>query len=257
MKRVCLLLLMMLLAGCSSTPPRKGPNFPVVWLPSPNFEERRPVYVILHHTGSETTARGLHVLTSVAHKVSSQYLGGRDGTVYQLVDERYRAWHAGVSRWATNYDLNSSSIGIEIDNSGSEPFPAEQISALLKLLKDIQQRYRIPAENFLGHSDITPGRKVDPSRYFPWAHLANYGFGRWCTRNPLPSLPILFDSSQALKILGYDITHLNAAVQAFKLHYFPDHTNTPELSELEQQMLYCLIDDKKPTIYPSLEEDYE
>ncbi|MES2205685.1 MAG: N-acetylmuramoyl-L-alanine amidase [Pseudomonadota bacterium] len=246
MKRVWLLLLILLLAGCVSPPPRKGPNFSVVWRPSPNFEERRPVYVILHHTGSTSADRGLFVLTDPAHKVSAHYLVGRDGTIYQLVDERYRAWHAGVSRWATNKDLNSSSIGIEIDNSGSQPFPDVQISALLKLLKDIQQRYHIPAENFLGHADITPGRKVDPSRYFPWERLANKGFGRWCYRNPLPNLPLLFDPSLALQLLGYDINRMNAAVQAFKLHYFPENANTPELSEFEQQVLYCLVEDKKP-----------
>jgi N-acetylmuramoyl-L-alanine amidase len=104
--------------------------------------------------------------------VSAHYVIARDGTVYQLVDERARAWHAGDSLWGGMTDLNSASLGIELDNNGAEPFPDVQISALLALLTDLQQRYRIPARNFLGHADIAPKRKGDPSPYFPWQLLA-------------------------------------------------------------------------------------
>ena len=154
-------------------PQRTDPS--VQWRPSPNFNERRPNFVIVHATGDDTAAQALRTLTDPQSQVSSHYLIGREGTVYQLVDERNRAWHAGESKWGAHTDLNSTSLGIELDNNGREPFPEVQISALLKLLDGIADRYRIPTANYLGHGDIAPRRKVDPSRYFPWKRLADEG----------------------------------------------------------------------------------
>ena len=135
----------------------------------------------------------------------------RDGTIYQLVDEWARAWHAGASYWGGSGDLNSASLGIEVDNDGMEPFPPAQIDALLALLKDISARHRIPVANYLGHGDVAPGRKVDPSALFPWRTLAQAGFGLWCDP-PFPAPPATFDAGLGLQALGYDVRDPDAAI---------------------------------------------
>jgi N-acetylmuramoyl-L-alanine amidase len=233
----CLIALVM--AGCA-TPPIVHPDIPTVWYPSPHFDQRRPQFIVIHHDANDSAEQGLHTLTNPAGRVSAHYLIAKNGTIYQLVDEQKRAWHAGRSHWGADTDLNSSSIGIELNNNGHEPFPNAQIDALLQLLEDIQHRYHIPSANIMGHSDIAPRRKVDPSHYFPWELLAKKGFGRWCTQDPLPMLPPMFDIEMALRALGYDITSLEGAIGAFKLHYFPDNQEKI-LSEQEQQVLYCLV----------------
>jgi len=224
-------------AACAPLPERAG--IPTHWQPSPNYGDRRPNFVILHHTGSDAADRALRVLTDPMRQVSAHYLIAGDGTIYQLVDERSRAWHAGESRWGQNTDLNSSSLGIELVNDGEEPYPEEQIAALLALLTDIQERYGIPPPNYLGHADVAPRRKVDPGRYFPWRTLAEHGFGIWC-EPPLPQPPSPFDATLALQALGYDVSDPEAAVSAFKLHFVQDGT-APELNGDEQSLLYCLL----------------
>jgi N-acetylmuramoyl-L-alanine amidase len=234
----CLLALLLGLSGCTGAPERIGmPGSE--WVRSPNFNERRPSYVVLHHTSDDTAAETLRTLTDPLRQVSAHYLVSRDGRVYQLVDERHRAWHAGQSRWGSDPDLNSSSIGIELDNNGREPFAAAQIQALLVLLDDIKLRYRIPAANFLGHSDVSPGRKVDPSAYFPWRELALRGFGLWCDP-PYPTAPPGFDAELALRALGYDTRDRAAAVHAFKLR-FVQHTLNGVLSADDHDLLHCLL----------------
>jgi N-acetylmuramoyl-L-alanine amidase len=235
--RNCLVLLMFVLGGCA--PFAKRSSIEAQWEPSPNFDERRPNFVIIHHTGGNTTAEALHTLTDRIREVSAHYLIGRDGVVYQLVDERARAWHAGDSRWGSTVDLNSSSLGIELDNNGEEPFPEEQISALLGLLDAMQRRYHIPAANFLGHADIAPRRKADPSRYFPWEMLAHRGFGIWCD-SPLEEAPSSFDSTLALRALGYDVADVDAAIRAFTLHFVPDDS-APILTDRARSVLWCLL----------------
>src|SRR5699024_6430186 len=101
-----------LLAACAPLPRAGDPS--ALWQPSPNFDERRPGFVVIHATGSDTAAHAMRTLTDARRRVSAHYLIARDGTVYQLVDERARAWHAGVSRWGANTDLNSVSLGIEL-----------------------------------------------------------------------------------------------------------------------------------------------
>jgi N-acetylmuramoyl-L-alanine amidase len=212
------------------------------WRPSPNFEARRANYVILHHTSNDHLERALAVLTHPLSGVSSHYLIGRDGQVLQLVDESQRAWHAGASWWRGQTDMNSASIGIELDNNGNEPFPPPQIDALLALLSDIGTRHLIPRANFLAHADIAPERKRDPSAFFPWRQLAQAGFGLWCDP-PYAPPPKNFDTIQGLAALGYDTRSpkaQSAAIAAFKLHFSPDQPGA-EMEESDRAMLHCLL----------------
>jgi len=217
-------------------PQRAG--IPTSWQGSPNFDERKPNFVIIHHTSDETVDQALRTLADPVRKVSAHYLIGRDGTIMQLVDERARAWHAGASKWGADTDLNSASLGIELDNNGREPFPDAQISALLRLLADIKERYSIPVANFLGHADVAPRRKTDPSRYFPWKTLADHGYGLWCDP-PYAETPPAFDATSALRALGYDTGNAGAAIRAFNLHFLPDDASSA-LSERGRELLYCL-----------------
>jgi N-acetylmuramoyl-L-alanine amidase len=234
--RIPLLALLLALAACAPVPQRAG--VPTEWLASPNFNERKPNFVILHHTGDDTVEQALRSLTSPFREASAHYLVGRDGRIIQLVDERARAWHAGESKWGADTDINSASLGIELDNNGNEPFPDAQISALLRLLADIEERYHIRAANFLGHADIAPGRKTDPSRYFPWSTLAQYGFGLWCDP-PYPQPPLPVDTDLELRALGYNTENPVAALGAFKLHFLPDEPSTG-MDERGRALLHCL-----------------
>jgi len=214
----------------------------VLWRPSPNFDQRRPNFVILHQTTNDNAATALATLTDPQRKVSAHYLIGRNGAVIQLVDEAARAWHAGESWWGGNTDLNSASIGIELDNTGDEAFVEQQIVALLELLGKLQARYRIPTANFLAHGDIAPARKVDPSRLFPWQRLAEHGFGLWC-ETPPPAAPVGFDAQLGLQALGYDVSVPAPARQAFRRH-FTDTEADAELAPGEQALLHCLLQKK-------------
>src|SRR5512134_692290 len=124
--------LLIAVAACAPLPQRAG--VPVEQRPSPNFGERRPNFVILHHTSNDAAEPALRTLTDRLQKVSAHYLVARDGTIYYLVDELARAWHAGDSYWGGQRDLNSASIGIELDNDGQEPFAENQLTSLLALL---------------------------------------------------------------------------------------------------------------------------
>ena len=225
------------IAACTPLPQRA--SVPAQWHRSPNFDERRPDFVIIHYTSDARTAQALRTLTDPRRGVSAHYLIGRDGAIYQLVDERARVWHAGESWWGGNIDLNSSSLGIELDNSGAEPFPNAQITALLALLTDIERRYHIPPANFLGHSDIAPKRKVDPGPYFPWRTLAASGFGLWCDV-PIAEMPAPVDARLGLQALGYDVSNSEAAIRAFKLHFVPED-RAPVLTDYDRSILNCLL----------------
>ena len=235
------LLLLAALTACAPLP-RDGR---VQWVPSPNFDQRRPNFVILHQTTSDNVARALATLTDAQRTVSAHYLIARDGAVLQLVDEAARAWHAGESRWGTMGDLNSASIGIELDNTGAEPFAEPQIDALLALLGELRERYRIPPENVLAHGDVAPTRKVDPSRLFPWRRLAQAGFGLWC-ESPPPAAPAGFDALLGLRALGYDIANPPAARAAFRRHFLAQD-GEGDLGPAAQGMLHCLLNQKRIT----------
>jgi N-acetylmuramoyl-L-alanine amidase len=153
---------------------------------SPNFGDRRgcekPSMIILHYTGMPSAKEALGRLCDPAAEVSAHYVVDEDGTLYQLVDEDKRAWHAGVSAWGDITDINSHSIGIEIVNPGHEwgyrPFPPEQIAVVKDLCRDLMQRYSIAPENVLGHSDVAPGRKQDPGELFPWDEFEAEGLAK-------------------------------------------------------------------------------
>ena len=229
-----------LLAGCASLPASRTTEE----IASPNFDQRKPNYVILHHTGSDNADRALRTLTSAESRVSAHYLIDRDGKTIQLVEESARAWHAGKSYWGGNTDMNSVSVGIELDNNGSEPFADAQIDTLLLLLADIQARHRIPRANFIGHADIAPGRKTDPSALFPWRRLAAAGFGLWC-ESPATPAPPHFDAGLGLVALGYNPAQPEAAIAAFKLHFAPDSPG-PGMSESDKALLHCLLQQPRP-----------
>lgn len=239
MFRSMFLLALLSLAACAPLPREPaGTGMPVRWQASPNFDERRPNFVILHQTSNDTPERALRTLTDPARQVSAHYLVARDGAIHQLVDERDRAWHAGESWWGGLTDLNSASIGIELDNNGEEPFAEPQIAALLELLADLKARLRIPAANFLGHGDVAPRRKVDPSRHFPWRRLAQQGFGLWC--DGPPPAPAGADPLLALQALGYEVGAGETALRAFRRHWAGDDAST-ELSDADRAMLHCLV----------------
>lgn len=224
-----------LLPACAPLPPTAG--VAIERYASANFDARKPNFVIIHHTSDADIDSALRTLTEAASRVSSHYLIGRDGRVLQLVDEQQRAWHAGVSSWGSLTDLNSASIGIELDNDGETPFAVPQIDALIELLRDLTQRYGIPPANVLGHGDIAPQRKSDPSRHFPWQRLAAAGFGLWC-EPPWPAAPAGFDWTIGLQALGYDVADAAAATAAFERHFVA----AGELqADARLALLYCLV----------------
>ncbi|MBK5914239.1 N-acetylmuramoyl-L-alanine amidase [Rhodocyclus purpureus] len=250
------LLSALLLVACAPLPPQQGEG--ALWRPSPNYDQRKPNFVILHQTSNDNVERALTTLTDPLRKVSAHYLIGRDGTLLQLVDENFRAWHAGESWWGGNTDMNSASIGIELDNTGEEPFSESQILALLKLLDELRSRHRIPPANVLAHGDIAPTRKVDPGPLFPWRRLASQGFGLWCEA-PLTGAPEGFSADLGLTALGYDPLTPTAARLAFRRHFgsalvrangenaggedLPGDDRA-ELSSSEQALLHCLLQAK-------------
>jgi N-acetylmuramoyl-L-alanine amidase len=235
-RRIAAVLLGTLISACAPLP--QYTSLPVVQYPSANFSDRRPSFVILHHTSDANAGQALGTLTRPAAEVSAHYLVARDGTLYYLVDELKRAWHAGPAYWGAGLDMNSASIGIELDNDGAEPYAGAQIEVLLQLLADLKERYRIPAANFIGHGDIAPGRKVDPGLNFPWRRLADRGFGLWC-EPPFEAVPPGLDAGTLLGALGYDVSNNEAAISAFNRHFAGIESR--RLAEAERSRLYCLV----------------
>lgn len=192
--------------------------------PSPNADARRdgtPIdMLVLHYTGMLTGAAALNRLCDPAAKVSAHYLVDEDGTVYSLVPEEKRAWHAGVANWRGESDINGRSVGIELVNPGHEfiyrDFPQPQMAALIGLARDILTRHAIPARNVVAHSDIAPDRKLDPGERFDWRSLAQNGIGLW------PEAPQRVDGDirDLLAEFGYD-TATRHAVAAFQRHFRP------------------------------------
>lgn len=211
--------------------------------PSPNFDARQCAisHIILHYTDMADCDAALARLCDEASKVSAHYLICRNGSVVQLVDEAARAWHAGVSFWRGESDMNSASIGIELDHDGPNEagamaaFPTAQMAALAGLLADITARHKFDPQNILGHSDIAPGRKSDPGEAFDWAALHRAGFGLWLDNVSIEDVPPLALGSsdkavqplqKALAAFGYQITadgHYGAAtkavIAAFQRHF--------------------------------------
>lgn len=210
------------------------------WVGTTNFTMRRPNFVVIHHTAQNSCEETLKTFTVAgSREVSAHYVICKDGTVHHMLNDLLRAHHAGVSKWGNDTDLNSSSIGIEIDNNGSEPFTDQQINSLLQLLGRLKGAYHIPAANFVGHADVAPGRKVDPSKYFPWQKLAQNGFGLWYDTINV-KVPADFNAIQALRIIGYDIKNEKNAIQSFKLHFLPGDT-TKVINDANKKILADLV----------------
>lgn len=234
--RAALLALLALLAACAPLPPR---NPLATWVPSPNHDIRRPVLIVLHFTNQRSVQQSLDTLRSSnsTGPVSAHYLVGADGRIYQLVPDQWRAWQAGPGRWGTITDLNSASIGIELDNDGATPFAQPQIDSLLRLLADLTTRLRIPPTQIIGHEDLAPGRKDDPGPLFPWQQLAAAGFGRW-PQGALVDPPSGFDPWMALGLVGYPLDDRPAAVRAFHHHFRGIEGDT--LDDQDLRILYNL-----------------
>lgn len=209
------------------------------WIGTVNFNLRKPNYVIIHHTAQNSAQQTLKTFTLARTQVSAHYLIGRDGKIYHLLNDYLRAWQAGNARWGNNTDINSNSIGIELDNNGFEPFPQPQINSLLLLLADLKKDYNIPTSNFIGHADIAPTRKQDPSKYFPWKTLAEHGFGNWYDL-VLDSVPSNFNAVQAMRIIGYDTRDSTAAIVAFKRHFTPQDS-TKMMTDSGRMILKDLV----------------
>lgn len=154
-----------------------------------------------------------------------------------MLNDYVRSWHAGASKWGNITDMNSCSLGIEIDNNGKDDiFTDAQINALVTLLSYLKEQYKIPQTNFIAHSDIAPGRKEDPGILFPWKKLADAGFGYWYDDN-LKEPPPDFNTSWALRVIGYDISDPSKAIQAFKRHYLLK-ADTSGLTDYDKKVLY-------------------
>ena len=151
--------------------------------PSPNFGARRggavPDLVVLHYTNMQTAEAALERLCDPEAAVSCHYLIAEDGRLWQLVPEADRAWHAGLGRWGEVDEVNSRSIGIELANRGTHPFPEPQMRVLETLMHGTMARWSIPPERVIGHSDMAPDRKDDPGPRFDWRRMAQQGLAVW------------------------------------------------------------------------------
>ena len=208
------------------------------WVGTTNFNMRRPNFVIIHHTAQNSCPQTLQTFTETRTQVSAHYVICRDGTLHHMLNDYLRAWQAGASRWGNVTDVNSSSIGIELDNNGNEPFSDLQINSLLHLLTRLKAAYNIPSANFIGHGDIAPTRKNDPSALFPWKELADKGFGLWYGDTTGVCVPAGFSSLTALRLIGYDIRDSSAAALAFRRHFEQDTLRS--WSGQDEKILYTL-----------------
>lgn len=222
----------------------------IIQKPSPNYDERKDSEIstiILHYTGMQTAEEALERLTSEESKVSSHYTVDEDGTIYAHVDEKDRAWHAGVSYWRGVRDMNAASIGIEIVNPGHEfgyrDFPQVQIDAVKELCLDIQKRHDI--EDVLAHSDIAPDRKEDPGELFPWKELSDSGIGIWPNISDEDMVKGLgIDVYKALNDWGYEAMKAKNMLIAFQRHYVPEvfeNGSVGQVCHLTRGRLYALL----------------
>ena len=195
-------------------------------------------FVIIHYTGMQSEIESIKRLKSIKFKVSCHYLINRKGQVIQMVDDNKIAWHAGKSKWKKFINLNDNSIGVELVNKGHkfgyQNFSQKQIKSLISLCKNLKKKYSIKKENFLGHSDIAPLRKIDPGEKFPWKKLSTYSLGRWYKKSKgkfkinEKKIDIVF--FQNLKKLGYRYfsikkrnTKDKKIIRSFQQHYLPNN----------------------------------
>ena len=205
-----------------------------------NFSIRKPNIVVIHYTAQNSCEQTLQTFTKPATQVSAHYVICKDGTLYHMLNDYLRAWHAGVGKWGNNSDVNSTSIGIEIDNNSVDSFSTAQLNTLIGLLSFVKKEYNIPTENFIGHSDVAPARKIDPGILFPWKALSEKGFGLWYNDTTGINIPVDFNVKYALKIIGYDVKNLQNAMGAFKRHYL-NTANDTLLTKPEEKVLYAVM----------------
>lgn len=187
--------------------------------PSPNFGERRdgqrPELIVIHYTAMDCAQAAIDWLCNPEAEVSAHYVIAPDGQVTQLVAEDMRAWHAGVGSWLGRDDVNSRSIGIELSNKGDHPFAAKQMAALETLLEGIMQRWDIGPDGVIGHSDMSPGRKIDPGPKFDWLRLARQGLAVWPDQKAENA-----DWASCAAQFGYDLENPNC-FDAFRARFRP------------------------------------
>ena len=211
-------------------------NFSTNYSKTPSFK-RAIKFVIIHYTGMQSEIESIKRLKNPKYKVSCHYLINRKGKIIQMVKDTNIAWHAGKSKWKKFKNLNKNSLGIELVNKGHkfgyQSFPSRQIKSLIYLCKNLKKKYVIRQENFLGHSDIAPLRKIDPGEKFPWKKLSSYKLGKWFKKSPKKidlrerKMKMLFFKN--LKKLGYGYFNVKKRnlsdvkiVKSFQQHYLPN-----------------------------------
>ncbi|MEM7780082.1 MAG: N-acetylmuramoyl-L-alanine amidase [Pseudomonadota bacterium] len=222
-------------------------------VPSPNYGDRKlPItMLVMHYTEMKPVETALDRLTDPDAGVSAHYLITEDGEVIQLVSETKRAWHAGASFWRGTKDVNSASIGIELDhpghdeaNGGYRGFTEAQIEALIPLAARIVKDYDIPRANVVGHSDVAPIRKTDPGELFPWERLSDYGL---CLPGPakLEQADPFHNEGAfilALERYGYDITEGRKTIEAFERRWRPERITGKPDAQLGAILWHLLLE---------------
>ena len=219
-------------------------------VPSPNWDERKlPItMVVLHYTEMASAEDALARLTDPEARVSAHYLISEAGEVIRLVEEDKRAWHAGLSYWRGHPDVNSASIGIELDHPGHalgyREFSNAQFEALVPLLARIVKQHDVPRANVVGHSDVAPARKIDPGELFPWDRLEEY---KLCLERPTKleqGDPFANDAAfyLALERFGYDVTDGHKAVEAFQRRWRPEKIDGQVDGQVRAILFQLLLD---------------
>ena len=199
---------------------------------SPNYGPRRlgvrPDLVVLHYTAMVNEAEAIERLCDPEAQVSAHYVIGAGGQVTRLVPEDLRAWHAGAGCWGRTEDVNSHSVGIELDNNGLVPFSEPQMKTLERLLRAIMLRWGIPPERVIGHSDMAPERKIDPGPLFDWERLARRGLSVWPKAGAAPAA----DLTAAARRFGYPDAPEEVLLAAFRLRFRPRATGPLDDTDL-------------------------
>lgn len=221
---------------------------------SPNFNERaegqNPSMLILHYTGMQNVKDVLERLCDPETEVSAHYVVEENGKIHNLVPDEKRAWHAGVSYWKGETDINSASIGIEIVNPGIDfgyrEFPEKQIKSVVNLCKELAEKYEMSSANVQGHSDVAVSRKIDPGHLFPWKNLAKEGVGLWPNPNEMDyqaAEDIILNSDTLHELLtgfGYDPSKsLDKLIIAFHRRYAPEKFKNETDEPCEPDIATC------------------
>lgn len=225
----------------------------LIFCPSPNFDDRAggqsPSMIIIHYTGTRTAEEAKLRFceaspTDSYGRLSTHYMIGAYAEIFQFVEEDKRAWHAGRASWGNITDVNSASIGIEIWNTGHEHdfenFMPAQIDALIELINDIRTRWNILDKNILGHSDVAPGRKLDPGEKFPWRQLAEAGIGVMPDAGHAATMSD-DEFFQKLKEYGYNYSDdKDVLLTEFRRHFLPHLLANKNVSEEDKSAISFL-----------------